>query len=226
MKRACKNIYTLPKVRRTPLENAFGKGNDYNASSPPSADWQKIKNYKQIKTSRIFRFIITFFLLILFTGCIGVNRQFGEIKDKILRDLENDYKTEFQFSVGSAAITISSWFVDLAVNEEYIDDMIREISSVQVGVYNKIEGSDARADFSTLKSIDKEMNSKGWKYIVRSIESDELTAIYISAEPEEILNSMYVIILSDKELVIIEVNGDLKKVLSYAIEARNFKVGM
>ena len=226
MKRACKTICKLPKVRRTPLENAFGKADDYNASSLSSADWQKIKNYKQIKTSRIFRFIITFFLLILLTGCIGVNRQFSEVKDKIIGELGNDYKTEFQFSVGSAAITISSWFVDLAANEEYIDDMIREISSVQVGVYNKIEGSDARADFSTLKSIDKEMNSKGWKYIVRSIESDELTAIYISAEPEEILNSMYVIILSDKELVIIEVNGDLKKVISYVIEKKEFDIKM
>ena len=37
MKRASKNIYTLPKVRRTPSENAFGEGNDYNASSI----WQK-----------------------------------------------------------------------------------------------------------------------------------------------------------------------------------------
>ena len=37
---------------------------------------------------------------------------------------------------------------------------------------------------------------------------------------------MYIINLSDEELVIIEVNGDLKKVISYAIEERNFHVGM
>ncbi len=177
-------------------------------------------------TSRKILFIIIFFTLVLLTGCIGVNRQFGEVKDKIMGNLGNDYKTEFQFSVGSAAITISSWFVDLAANEEYIDEMMREISSVQVGVYNQVEGSDAKADFSTLKSIDKEMSSKGWKYIVRSVESDELTAIYISADPEEMLNSMYVINLSGEELVIIEVNGDLKKVISYAIEKKEFDVKM
>ncbi|MCZ6702876.1 MAG: DUF4252 domain-containing protein [Ignavibacteria bacterium] len=148
------------------------------------------------------------------------------MKDKIIGELGNDYKTEFQFSVGSVAITISSWFVDLAANEEYIDDMLREISSVQVGVYHKVESSDAKANFSTLQSIDEEMNNKGWKYIVRSVEGNELTAIYLSDDPEEILNKMYVINLSDEKLVIVEVNGDLKKVLSYAIEARNFKVGM
>jgi hypothetical protein len=167
--------------------------------------------------------IISVSLLIFFlTGCIGVNRQFSEIKDKIMGELGNDYRTEFQFSIGSSAITISSWFVDLAAEEEYLDEMIREISSVQVGIYNRVEGSDTKANFGTLQSIDEEMQNKGWKYIVRSVESDELTAIYLSDDTEEILNKMYVINLSDDELVIIEVSGDLKKVISYAIEEKKF----
>lgn len=165
-------------------------------------------------------------LLLSLNGCISVNRQFSEVKNKIIGELGNDYRTEFQFSVGSAAITISSWFVDLAANEEYIDEMMREISSVQVGVYNRVEGSDAKANFGTLKSIDEEMHNKGWKYIVRSVDNEELTAIYLSDDPGEVLNKMYIINLSDEELVIIEVNGDLKKVISYAIEDRNFDLKM
>ena len=179
-----------------------------------------------MKTSRIFIYMITFLLLILLTGCIGVNRRFSGVKDKIMGELGNDYKTEFQFSVGSAAITISSWFVDLAADQEYVDDMLREISSVQVGVYNRVEGSHAKANFGTLQSIDEEMNNKGWKYIVRSADNEELTAIYLSDNPGEILNKMYVINLSDEELVIIEVNGDLKKVISYVIEERKFNLKM
>jgi hypothetical protein len=171
--------------------------------------------------------IISLSLLLLFlNGCIGVNKQFGEVKDKILGELGNDYKTEFQFSVGSSAITISSWFIDLAANEEYLDEMIREISNVQVGIYNRVEGSDAKANFSTLQSIDEEMHNKGWKYIVRSVDNEELTAIYLSDDPGEILNKMYVINLSDEELVIIEVSGDLKKVISYAIEEKKFALKM
>ena len=166
--------------------------------------------------------LILFFL----NGCIGVKSQFSEVKDKIIGGLGNDYKTEFQFSVGSEAITISSWFIDLAADQEYADDMLREISSVQVGIYNKVEGSDAKANFGTLQSIDEEMNIKGWKYIVRSVDGNELTAIYLSDDPHEILNKMYVINLSDEELVIIEINGDLKKVISYAIEDRNFQFDM
>ncbi len=80
--------------------------------------------------------------------------------------------------------------------------------------------------FSTLNSIDEEMHSNGWKYIVRTIDNNELTTIYISADPEELLQKMYVINLNDDELVIVEVNGDLKKVIAYAIEERSFNLKM
>lgn len=179
-----------------------------------------------MKTKSIILLIVTPFILLTLTGCIGVNRQFSEVKNKIMGELGEDYKTEFQFSVGSSLIHVSSWFVDLAADKEYVDDMIREISSVQIGVYNRIEGTKHKADLSTLNSIDEEMQSNGWKYIIRTIDSNELTTIYISADPEELLQKMYVINLNDDELVIIEVNGDLKKVISYAIEERSFNLKM
>ena len=165
-------------------------------------------------------------LLFFLNGCLGVNSQFSEVKDKIIGGLGNDYKTEFQFSVGSEAITISSWFVDLAADQEYADDMLREISSVQVGVYNIVEGSDAETNLGMLQSIDKEMNINGWKYFIRSVDGNDVTAIYLSDDPNQILNRMYIINLSDEELVIIEVNGDLKKVISYAIEEKEFDLKM
>ena len=56
--------------------------------------------------------------------------------------------------------------------------------------------------------------------------SNELTTIYISADPEELLQEDVVINLNDDELVIVEVNGDLKKVIAYAIEERSFNLKM
>jgi hypothetical protein len=162
--------------------------------------------------------------LLLLPACIDINKEFSEVTDRIIRNMGDDYQTQFQFSIGSAAITVSSWFIDFAAREEYVDDMMREISSVQVGVYNRVEGSDRKAAYSTLESIDEEMGSRGWKYLVRLIEGDELTAIYLSKDPEVMLNKMYVIKLNKDELVIVEVNGDLKKVISYAVEERNFRV--
>ncbi len=166
---------------------------------------------------------VSLFLLVLsLTGCIGVNRQFNEVKNKIMGNLGEDYKTEYQFSVGSAIINVSSLFVDLTAEQEYIDDMLREISSVQVGVYKRIEGKSHSNDFNTLNLIDLEMSKGGWKYIVRTLDSNEFTTIYISAVPDELLEKLYVVNLKDDKLVIVEVNGDLKKVIGYAIEERKF----
>ena len=177
-----------------------------------------------MKAKTNFTILLVIFVIILLPGCIGVNRQFSEVKDKIMGKLGDDYKTEYQFSVGSVGITISSWFINFAAKEEYVDDMMREISSVQVGVYNRIEASNTKADYGTLESINEEMSSRGWKYIVRFIDGDELTAIYINAEPDAMLKKIYLINMNEDELVIVEINGDLKKVISYAIEEKSFKI--
>ncbi|MGD8306602.1 MAG: DUF4252 domain-containing protein [Ignavibacteria bacterium] len=180
----------------------------------------------KMKTDRSLLLSLIPLLLITLTGCITVNQQFREVRNKVLGELGDNYKTEFQFSVGPVAIHISSWFVDMAADEEYADDMVREISKVQVGVYNKIGYSDANTNYQTLESIDAEMKSKGWKFIVRSLDQTDLTAIYLLNEPGEVLQKMFVINLEGQELAIIEVTGNLKKVISYAIEEKNFNLKM
>jgi hypothetical protein len=168
--------------------------------------------------------ILSPILFLFLTGCIGVNRQFSQVKDKIMGELGSDYKTEFQFSVGPALIHVSSWLVDVSTDEEYVDDMLREISSVQIGIYNRVEKNKGRASFSTLVAVDDHMKSNGWKYIVRTADGDELTAVYISSDPDEILKKMYVISLEDEKLVIVEVNGNLQKVISYALKEKKFNI--
>ena len=177
-----------------------------------------------MKAKRTYIILLALSVIILMPGCINVNKEFSEVTDRLISNMGDDYKTEFQFSVGEVGITVSSWIIDFAANEEYIDDMVRELSSVQVGIYNRVEGSDRKAAYSTLESIDEEMGSRGWKYLVRTIEDNELTTIYLSENPDIMLNKMYVIKLTDDELVIVEINGDLKKVISYAVEERHFKV--
>jgi len=184
------------------------------------------KRISKVNNRRLVAASFVLFSTVLFTSCIGVNRQFEEIKNKIMGNLSDDFETDVQFSVGPVLITVSSWFVSLSEENEYVDDMMREISSVQVGVYNRVKGSQINADFSVLQSINDEMTAKGWKYIIRSIENDEITAIYVSASQEKMLKQMYIINLNDEDLTIVEINGDLKKVIEYAIEEKNFDVKM
>ena len=177
-----------------------------------------------MKAKRTYIILLALSVIILMPGCINVNKEFSEVTDRLISNMGDDYKTEFQFSVGEVGITVSSWFIEFAAREEYIDEMMREISSVQVGVYKRLEDSDRKTAQRTLESIDEEMHSRGWKYLVRTIEGDELTVIYLNPNPDIMLEKMYVINVNEDELIIVEVNGDLKKVISYAIEEKNFKI--
>ncbi len=179
-----------------------------------------------MKNNKLLLIISIIFILLSFTGCVGITDEFGELRNKIIEGFGDNYESEFQISFGSVEITISSWFVDFAADEDKVDEMMREIDNVQIGVYQKIKNSGASPSYKSLISIENEMKSKGWKPIVRSVDNDELSAVFIRSNPEEILNRIYVISYSDEELVLIEVEGDLKQVIGYAIEDRNFRVGL
>ncbi|MGB5531119.1 MAG: hypothetical protein WBQ32_14225, partial [Ignavibacteriaceae bacterium] len=59
-------------------------------------------------------FLPILFLTLFLNGCIGINEEFGEIRDEVIKNFCGEYKSEVQFSVGSVGISVSSWFVDAA----------------------------------------------------------------------------------------------------------------
>ena len=81
-----------------------------------------------MKTKLLFLLII--FLSIFLNGCIGINEEFSEIRDEVIKNFDGEYKSEVQFSVGSVGITVSSWFVDAAVEEDMAADIFDDVSSV------------------------------------------------------------------------------------------------
>ncbi len=177
-----------------------------------------------MKRNKLLLIISIIFILLSFSGCVGITGEFGELRNKIIERFGDNYESEFQISFGSVEVTISSWFIDFAANEDKVDEMIREIDNVQFGVYQKIKNSGTSPTYKSLISIENEMKSNGWKPIVRSVDNGELNAVFVRSNPKEILNRIYVISYSDEELVLIEVEGDLKKVISYAIEKKEFDI--
>ena len=165
------------------------------------------------------------FLPLFLSGCIGINEEFAEIRNEVLNNLDDDFRSEYQFSVGSVGITVSSWFVDAAAEEDLAADILDDVSSVQVGVYKKIRNTHS-PDITTLRELEDEMIQKGWKSIVKNCEEDELSGIYIRSNPNETLNRLFVINLSNEELILVEVEGDLKEVISTVIREKGMKIHM
>ncbi len=174
--------------------------------------------------NKIFYLPILIFSLYL-SGCIGINEEFAEIRNEVLNNLDDDYRSEYQFSVGSVGITVSSWFVDAAAEEDLAADILDDVSSVQVGVYKKIRSTNS-PNITTLRELDDEMIQKGWKSIVKNCKRDELSGIYIRSNPNETLNRLFVINLSNEELVLVEVEGDLKEVIATVIRDKGMNIHM
>jgi hypothetical protein len=175
--------------------------------------------------NKFFFLPVVLLLPLLLTNCVGINEEFAELRNKIVPQFGDDYKAEFQFSIGSVGITVSSWIVDFAEDEDFVDDMMREISSVQVGVYKKLKDSDTPG-FSVLNDIENNMMNSGWKSIVRSSENNEVSAVYIRTNREEFLKRLFVISSNEEELVLVEVKGDLKEIITTMIEEKGMKLKM
>jgi hypothetical protein len=173
-----------------------------------------------MKTKKLL--VVIFILPLLFLGCMEINEEFKEIRNEVITQFGDDYKSEVQFSIGSVGITISSWFVDFAADEEFISEMMNEVSGVQVGVYKKIKAAD-EPTFSILNDIEDEMLSNGWKSIVRSAENGDISAVYLRANNDELLERIFIISYSDDELVLVEVEGDLKEVISTVIREKGLE---
>ena len=170
--------------------------------------------------SKKIKFVMSILLVaLLFTGCIGVDRGFRSIRDYVLDPSNNNFEKEFEFSFGSVSVTMAELVLNFADVEEPVEEILSEISNVQVGIYKNnsdviIEPSLEEAKFLTTK-----MKKAGWDCIVRSVDRNEMTAVFVKAHDDE-LNRLFVISVNDDEVVLAEVLGNLHKVIEIAIREK------
>ena len=172
-----------------------------------------------------FLFLPILLLPLFLNGCIGINGEFAEIRNTVIRNFGGEYESEMHFSIGSAGITVSSWFVNAAADEDFAADILDDVSSIQVGIYRKLSGTDS-PDMNTLREIEILMSEIGWKSIVRTCDNEELAAVYVRKNPSETLDRLFVIRLEDNELVLIEVEGNLKEAISTVIREKGLRTNI
>jgi hypothetical protein len=168
-------------------------------------------------------FLPILLLPLFLNGCIGINEEFAEIRNEVIKNFGGDFKSEMQFSIGSAGITVSTWFVDAAADEDIAADILDDVSSVQIGVYKKLRGTDS-PNMNTLREIESKMSESGWKSIVKSCDKEELAAIYVRKDSGKILDRLFVISIENDELVLVEVKGDLKEAISTVIRQKGMEI--
>lgn len=173
-----------------------------------------------MKRPQILIIVFSIFILIFFNGCIGVNKEFKDLRNIVFSNTDYDFKKEIEFSVGPAGMALAGMFVRFADDEEgrNISEMIGEISRVQIGIYKNINRFNNGSGFSFLKEINDEMNTNGWYYIVRAVDHNELAAVYIKDDQNENLREAFIIALNDEEMVFANIYGDLNGLVETAVK--------
>ncbi len=137
------------------------------------------------------------------------------------RDLERHYPEarfhqEIVVSLGPASLRTIGWLVGLAPEEEaqMARDYLHEIDRVKVGVYS-VEYLPNLDEFDP-PSL-RRFRDDGWEVAVKAREEDEIVWV-MYREEHNAVRDIYVIVLSDENLVLARVKGHLNRLLEKVME--------
>ncbi len=176
-----------------------------------------------MKTKRITLVISLFLITVMLTGCFSVNTNFKRIRNHLFDTMDLQYEREIEFAVGPAGLLLAGMVIRFSDADPMADDVVRQISRVQVGIYENRQSGDSDWSFSSLTELVDIMSEKDWECIVRSKNSHELTSVFVKYE-DDFLNQIFVVTLNDRELILAEVNGDLAEVVQIAIREKGFNI--
>jgi hypothetical protein len=168
-------------------------------------------NYKKIKIVTVL-VILTF----LSTSCIGVNREFKNIRSQILDNLDDDFDRQIEFSVGPVGFFVASQFVKFADTEENVDEILSKVKNIHVGIYDRLSNF-STPSLSLLKNITNSIVDENWKSLVKSIDGNEMVGVFVKdLNPDEI-EEIFVVTLTENELVLVKLQGKLGSIIEVII---------
>ena len=104
--------------------------------------------------------------------------------------------------------------------------VLSEITKVQVGVY-KQNGSDKIKNIRTfLNEVASDLYNEGWVNIVKNIDRDEMTSIYLRPNAGNEIRELLVINFERDELVIANVEGNFSQALASVIGSGKMHIEM
>ena len=175
---------------------------------------------KKIKITAIMLIIA-----LISTSCIGVNREFKNLRSQILDNLDDDFDRQIEFSVGPVGFFVASQFVKFADTEENVDEMLSKVKNIHVGIYDRLS-NDSAPSLSLLKTISNSIIDEEWKPLVKTIDGKEMVGVFVKEINEEDIEELFVVTLTNEELVIVKLQGSLGSIIEIIIRehGHNLKI--
>ena len=163
-----------------------------------------------------------------FTGCFGVDAKFYKIKKSVMNHIPESYYTDVELGIGSVGLSLAKIAIKFNNDHDVREarKVLSEITKVQVGVY-KQNGSDKIKNIRTfLNEVASDLYNEGWVNIVKNIDRDEMTSIYLRPNAGNEIRELLVINFERNELVIANVEGNFSQALASVIGSEKMHIEM
>ena len=163
------------------------------------------------------KYITIFLAISIFaSGCIGVNREFKNIRSQILESLDDDFDRQIEFSVGPVGFFVASQFVKFADTEENVDEMLSKVKNIHIGIYDRLS-TFSKPSLSLLQNITESIVDEDWKSLVKSIDGNEMVGVFVKDMDLEEIEEIFVVTLTDEELVLVKLQGKLGAIIEIIV---------
>ncbi len=154
-------------------------------------------------------------LVLPLSGCF-YSREIANTRRDIERQTGAELDREIVVSLGPASLRTVGWIAGLVPEEEaqMARSYLRDIRRVKVGVY-QVESMPHSLEAVELPKAAK-LERQGWDLLAKVFEDDEMVYVYYR-ERKNTIRDLYVMVLSDDELVIAKVRGNLSNLVARAM---------
>ncbi|MFQ5572065.1 MAG: DUF4252 domain-containing protein [Rhodothermales bacterium] len=169
-----------------------------------------------MRTQSLRTLLAVLLLALPLTGCF-YSREISQTR----RDIERQFPgTRFDrgitMSLGPGSLGALGWMAGLVPEPEsqMASDYLHEISHVKVGVYRTryLPNLD-EINMSTLRRFERD----GWDMAVKTQEENEVVWVFYKERYGEV-RDLYVIVLTDEEMVLARIRGHLDRLLRQVME--------
>jgi len=171
-----------------------------------------------MKRITIFLICIICLPLLMITSIGLADYLSTDIREEILGTLKPmEFEKLISFNLGKGSMLFIKGIVSFAgdsVEDEDID-ILDSLKDIKVGIYESREVVSEKS-FNALGNIRGLLEDRGWDLLIKAHESDEYVLVFYQIE-DEFLDSLLVIVLEDNELVIVEMSGDLERIIENSL---------
>ncbi|PID56959.1 MAG: hypothetical protein CR986_09790 [Ignavibacteriae bacterium] len=171
---------------------------------------------------KVKHLIIILIMALLSSSCIGVNREFKNIRSSIMGNINDDFKKEFEFSVGPVGFFIVNQFVRFSDTDakENIEQILNKVNNIHIGIYNRLSNS-SKLSFGLFKELSKSVINESWKPIIKTVSKNELVGIFIKELDADHIRELFVVTLSSEELVLVKLEGNIGAIIDQVIKSHS-----